>query len=129
MPEIIDSRDLLKELRDTLSDPHYDYSDEPDPEVWAELDEQEQERVQALRDVLAELPESTVDSEHGHSWGCTLIPEDQFEAYAQEFAEDIGAIKDDAQWPATCIDWEKAARELAMDYTSVELDGTTYLCR
>lgn len=32
--------------------------------------------------------------------------------YAQELAEDIGAISRDAQWPLYCIDWERAWREL-----------------
>jgi hypothetical protein len=25
-----------------------------------------------------------------------------------------------------CIDWKKATRELLMDYTSTEINGTTY---
>jgi hypothetical protein len=28
-----------------------------------------------------------------------------------------------------CIDWERAARELKMDYTSVRVNGTTYYFR
>lgn len=58
-----------------------------------------------------------------------LIAESDFEDYARELAEDIGAIPDDAAWPCTCIDWEKAARELQVDYSSVTYDGTDYLYR
>jgi antirestriction protein len=58
-----------------------------------------------------------------------LIAESDFEDYARELAEDIGAIPDDASWPCTCIDWEKAARELQTDYSSVTYDGTDYLYR
>lgn len=36
--------------------------------------------------------------------------------FAQRFAEDIGAINDDATWPNDCIDWDRAARELMYDY-------------
>jgi hypothetical protein len=39
------------------------------------------------------------------------------ESFAREMAESTGAIKDDAQWPYTCIDWELAARDLMYDYT------------
>jgi hypothetical protein len=87
MTEIIDSRDLLNELRELLEDPSYDYSDDPsDSDAWAALDSDAQERVTVLRDVLSELPESTVDSPHGNSWGCTLVREDLFTDYARELA-------------------------------------------
>ena len=59
----------------------------------------------------------------------TMIPASDFEEYAQELAEEIGAISHDRQWPNYCIDWERAARELKMDYTSVEVNGTTYYFR
>lgn len=59
----------------------------------------------------------------------TMISEDDFEDYARELAEDIGAISRDTQWPATCIDWEYAAHELKMDYSEVEVDGVTYYFR
>ena len=59
----------------------------------------------------------------------TMIPADDFTEYAQELAEDIGAIDPDAKRPLYCIDWERAARELKMDYTSVRVNGTTYYFR
>ena len=34
-----------------------------------------------------------------------------------------------ASLAATCIDWAQAARELRMDYTSVDFDGVTYWIR
>ena len=64
-----------------------------------------------------------------NDYDCTLIPERDFKEYAQELAEEIGAIPDDVSWPMTCIDWERAARELLMDYTSVTYDGTDYYIR
>lgn len=73
------------------------------------------------------------ESEIGGDWsyGVALIREDTFEDYARELAEDIGAIGSDVSnnWPLSCIDWEQAARELAMDYTSVEFLGYTYYVR
>jgi antirestriction protein len=43
--------------------------------------------------------------------------------FAQETAESIGAIPEDASWPTACIDWEQAARELMMDYASEPAPG------
>jgi uncharacterized protein with von Willebrand factor type A (vWA) domain len=128
MPNVIDSRELLEELRDLLDDPRYDYNDEPDTDVLAELSEDDQERVEALREVLNDLPEETTDNSRS-SWGCTLIHEDYFEEHARELAEELGAIDPDASWPLNCIDWEYAAEQLKHDYTIVEFDGDTFYVR
>lgn len=58
-----------------------------------------------------------------------MIPEDEFQDYAQELAEEIGAVSSGMQWPLNCIDWDAAAKELKMDYSKVEVDGITYLFR
>lgn len=66
------------------------------------------------------------------SWrdGVTLIPDDDFEDYARDLAEDLhGDAIRSASWPFDCIDWEQAADALRMDYSSVEYEGTTYLYR
>ena len=62
-------------------------------------------------------------------YGVTLIRASYFEDYAREFAEDIGAIPHDLEWPFTCIDWAQAASELQMDYTPVDFNGVTYWIR
>jgi len=36
--------------------------------------------------------------------------------FAQQLAEDIGAIDPKAGWPNNCINWEWAAQELMYDY-------------
>jgi len=42
-------------------------------------------------------------------------------------AEDlVGRIEG---WPFDCVDWDQAARDLAMDYSSVEFEGEDYLYR
>lgn len=58
-----------------------------------------------------------------------FIADYYFKEYAQELAEDIGAVDDTLGWPHSCIDWEHAARELSFDYSSVSIDGTDYLFR
>ena len=62
-------------------------------------------------------------------YGATLIRDTYFKEYAQELAEDIGAVDSDAAWPMNCIDWDAAADALRQDYTEVEFDGETYLIR
>ena len=74
---------------------------------------------------LAEEGEGYSDWEHG----ATLIRDSYFETYAQELAEETGAIPADAAWPNNCIDWEQAARELRMDYSGIDFDGVTYWVR
>ncbi|WP_429498799.1 hypothetical protein ACQUFY_05740 [Robbsia andropogonis] len=74
---------------------------------------------------LAEQAEGYGDWEHGE----TLIRESYFETYAQELAEDIGAVQPDMKWPYTCIDWEQAASDLKVDYMEVDIDGVAYLMR
>jgi antirestriction protein len=115
--ERIDSRDLI-ELRDAIRDM---LSAEDDA-----LEAEEREEMAAAIIAIDEL-----EAEVGGEWdyGAGLIREDTFEDYARELAEDIGAVTGDESWPATCIDWERAARELAMDYGLVTFLGTDYYVR
>jgi len=68
---------------------------------------------------------------YGADWGygATLIRDSYFEEYAQELAEDIGAIDRNAAWPACHIDWSQAAESLKQDYTSIDFAGVTYWVR
>ncbi|MGH9972150.1 MAG: hypothetical protein ACREBG_30770 [Pyrinomonadaceae bacterium] len=59
----------------------------------------------------------------------SLIRDTYFKTYAQELAEDIGAINKYATWPNNCIDWEQATRDLQMDYSSVDYGGVEYWVR
>jgi antirestriction protein len=113
--DVFDSRNVESRIEDLeMCEPD---EDDPDAEAMDPDEEQELAELRAFRD--------DVDSSEW-AYGMTFIAEDYFEDYARELAEDIGAIPDDASWPVTCIDWEQAARELKMDYTSAELNGTTY---
>ena len=59
---------------------------------------------------------------------CDINPSDIDEAFAGSYKDDedfayetamsLGAIDKDARWPNNCIDWDKAASELMMDYCS-----------
>jgi DNA repair exonuclease SbcCD ATPase subunit len=102
-------------------------------EIQAELDRandafgiDEQNELKNLENLRDEIGER-----HGeiNDEGGPFVHANDFEEYAQELAEDIGAIDRNASWPNSCIDWERAARELQMDYTSVDWDGDTYYYR
>ena len=83
-----------------------------------------------LREMLAELESTDGDEQWRGDWyPVTLIRDSHFKKYAQELAEDIGAIDRDAKWPNNCIDWDYAARELQYDYTGVDVAGVTYYTR
>jgi hypothetical protein len=114
--DVIDSRDLIEALADL----------EPGIEVAGEADDaltdEERELVAAIR----ELAEEGVED---WEYGATLIAEHYFEDYARELAEDLGAVPHKDTWPTSFINWERAARELQMDYTTVEFLGTTYYVR
>lgn len=115
MSNYLDTRDLLDELvyfREVVLDDQQD-----------EMDDDDRERLAALEELADEIGETTMRD------GETMIPEDEFEDYARDFAEDIGAIDSEARWPACHIDWEAAADDLRMDYTPVTFDGTDYWVR
>ena len=83
-----------------------------------------------LRKLLAELEGTGGDEQWRGDWyPVTLIRDSHFKAYAQDLAEDIGAIDRDSKWPHSCIDWNHAARELQYDYTGVDVAGVTYYTR
>jgi len=114
--DIIDSRDVIARiayLEDSLDVPEED------------RDEDEADELAALRSLAEEASGYVGDWEYGEA----LIRDSYFEQYAQQLAEDLDLIPQDATWPATCIDWGEAARELQMDYTSVDFGGVTYWTR
>lgn len=114
--DTIDSREIIARI-DYLESRQGEDSDDP-------LDQDEQIELARLRD-LTEQAGGAPDWKYGEA----LISDDFFEDYARELADDIGAIKDDSQWPNSYIDWKAAAEALQMDYTSVEWGGQTYWIR
>lgn len=108
--DVIDSRQIIERIEE-LTD--------------SEMDSAEMAELDSLRKLETEASDYSEDWE----FGSTLIRDSYFVTYAQELAEDIGAVDDSATWPNTCIDWDRAARELRMDYTSVSFDGIDYWVR
>ena len=112
--DIIDSRDIIERI----SELELDEGKGPDCEEYPG----ELKALKALND------EGLVSSEDWEE-GATLIRDSYFTDYAQELAEDLGLIDDSSRWPSYCIDWERAARELQMDYTPIDFYGVTYCVR
>ncbi len=110
----LDARELMKEL-DELRDTKDDAEEDAD----LALDEEEEERLAAL----IELEEAL-----GPGSDVTLIPDHEFEDYAEEMAYDVGFVERSSTI-ASYIDWERWATDLEMDYTRVEFDGGDYLYR
>ena len=127
--DVIDSRDVIAriaELRDEIKDPNENDRDD------LVTDEEFAEAVAELRtelDSLLALASQGEDYCEDWQYGEALVRDCYFVEYAQELAEDIGAIASDAGWPYTCVDWEQAAHELQMDYTALEFRGVTYWAR
>jgi len=82
------------------------------------------EEYQQLRDLFTEVGQP---GRWGEFDNPTLILDSYFEEYAVQYAEDIGAIDGLDRWPATCIDWERAASELQSDYSAIDIGPYTYL--
>jgi hypothetical protein len=83
-----------------------------------------------LRTLLEELDGMGGDEQWRGDWyPVTLIRDSYFQTYAQELAEDTGAVDSQAAWPHSCIDWKHAARELQYDYSGVSVNNVTYWTR
>ena len=83
------------------------------------------DELRILKALADEASGYAADWTHGE----TLIRDSYFRDYAEQLADDIGAIDRNASWPVKCIDWDQAARELQMDYSAVDFDGVTYWIR
>lgn len=114
--DIIDSREIIERI-DELEALAADGD--------ALLDYDERCEMESLRKLADQCQNWVSDWEYGE----TLIRDSYFVEYAQQLADDIGAIDVNASWPMSCINWERAARELRMDYTAVDFDGVTYWVR
>lgn len=121
--DVIDSRDVIARIEE-LEEERQDLLDEDDAAGLEEWDTDNGDELAALR-ALAEEASGSPDWEYGEA----LIRRSYFKEYAQELADDCGMVPDNLSWPLTCIDWDQAARELEMDYFSVDFDGVEYLIR
>ena len=79
-----------------------------------------------LPDEIAELQALIADAEgsgHDHP---AYIRDDYWYDFARQEAASIGPT---GGWPYDCIDWEKAAAQLQVDYRQISVFGDTYWVR
>lgn len=132
--DVIDVRDVIarvEQLESELEDaqPMDDNEQVLSADGSEDLTEQSEE-LRLLTALLEDLAGNGGDEDWRDAWyPVTLIRSAYFEDYAQELAEDLGAINRDAAWPNNHINWEEAAAELSTDYSNVEFDGVEYLYR
>lgn len=139
--DLIDIRELIERFeeleteRQDLTDAHSTAESEEESKTTAEdvqqWDDDNGAEFKAIGDLLDSLKGYGGDHQWRGDWyPVTLIEDVYFETYARDYAEDIhGGAMREAQWPFDCIDWEKAASELQVDYSSVDYDGATYWYR
>ena len=129
--EVMDSRNLIAvadEIRDAIAD-YEDDGSELALEALECSDGTPDGTLAEAREILAAIQEIEQEGITDWEYGETLIREDYFTEYAQQLAEDIGAIDSNASWPLSYIDWGRAANALKQDYTEVSYRGTTYYAR
>ena len=110
--DIIDVRDIIarvEDLEETLPS---------DDEDLAELD--------TLKSLLSDLAGNGGDEQWNGEWyPVTLIRDSYFVEYCQELVVKIGDLPNGIP-SYIVIDWRATARNIRMDYSSVEFDGVTY---
>lgn len=62
-------------------------------------------------------------------YGVTLVRDSYWVTYVQDLAYDCGLVTGDERWPLSCVDWERAARELQYDYCPLQYGNVTYWAR
>ncbi len=128
--ECIDVRDIIERIEELEQDRDSQTESSGKPDSWAADFPEDAEELATLVGILDDLKGNGGDEQWRGDWyPVTLIRDTYWEDYARELAEDIGAITKDARWPNRHIDWEAAANELQMDYTSTEIEGTDYWYR
>lgn len=128
--DTIDSRDVIariEELGVLLDGGTFDEEDVYVVDIGDDLIDMDDEHgeLEHLKAFAEEAEGYSPDWAHG----VTLVSDDYFERYAEELAQDIGAISSQDRWPLDCIDWEKAASELKVDYTAIDFDGIDFWVR
>jgi len=141
--DVIDSRDIEKVIEELESDIETYVEEEKE---WEEehIDSNEQLAETAHTDKQVEDYEDTKeflaaligirDEVNSSEWdyGLTLIADSHFEDYCKELADDLGYLgsrQEEHNPLLDCIDWEQWADMCRQDYSSVEIDGTTFYYR
>lgn len=130
--DIIDVRDVIarvEELEELLGEENaVSDIEEATTDGGTDLSE-EAEELNTLTELLSDLSGNGGDEQWRGDWyPVTLIRDSYFEDYAQELFEDIGDMPKGVP-SYIVVDWEATARNIQMDYSSVEFQGVTFWYR
>lgn len=137
MSMVIDTRDLqdrIEELESQIEDVGAEIldleeqlQDEDEEESYNEQIEQLEEDREIL---IEELDELLSIREEIPEWydGNALIHESYWVEYVQDLLEDTGDVPSDLPWYIV-VDWVSTAENIAVDYSTIEYDGSTYYYR
>ena len=108
MSDILDSRDLLDELKTLDEEDSYD-----------------KERIEMIDDLKEEVGKDNFEM------GVTFIRENYWVQYCEDLAYDCGYMdrQDDNNPLHYHIDWQGWADAVEMDYSQIDFDGDTYYWR
>ena len=108
MSDIIDSRDLLDELKTLDEEDSYD-----------------KERIEMIDDLKEEVGKDNFEM------GVTFIRENYWVQYCEELAYDCGYVdgRDEYNPISNHIDWEGWADAVEMDYNQTDFNNDTYYWR
>lgn len=115
--DVIDSRDVIARIEEL----HAIATDES-------VDQDERTHANNELGVLQALQDEAEGYCPDWKYGATLIRSTYWIDYVQELLEDIGALPKDLPG-FVVVDWEATARNIQVDYTSVDFDGVEYFVR
>lgn len=125
--DMIYSRDVVSRLEELSDD--LDGCAENEDGDFVDADGEDMSEEKENYDTLKSFAEEFESYAPDYHSGETAINEDYFTEYAQQLAEDIGAISNDVTWPCCHIDWEAAAESLKQDYTEIDFGGQAFWVR
>lgn len=131
--DVIDSRDVIERIEELEADLEHekellaDHPEEPNTPA-------RQTRLDNIAEIEAELnPLKALEEEaegYAPDWeyGATLIRDSYFTEYAEELIKDCDGLPREIPHYIV-IDWEATAKNIQVDYTSVDFAGVTYWVR
>lgn len=123
--DVIDLRDVMARVEE-LEGEIEAYAEKMDD--W-QANADAQEELTQLRNLLDELKGYGGDEQwRGDLYPVTLIRDSYFTDYARELLEDCGEVP--ANLPSYIeVDWDATARNIQVDYATVEINGAQYWYR
>lgn len=122
--DVFDTREVEERIAELELEYGPEEGDGIDTLHLEKMDEDEHEEYRALIQFREDVQDVTREWDSGE----TLIADDYFEVFTEEWASDLGEIPRD--FPAwIVIDWAETADNLKQDYESVTLNGVDYWVR